>query len=166
MAGRISQRTRRRYLAICAKNFKWLTMLVVRLTDRPIAPSLSGNLQCIDIQVVPPSSYFTANLMQLLVTAATKRKNKFVADFRTEGSELNKTLIVRIQWRQQPRPSANAKVAEETGYRARLPASLIIWFIAGAAGGNAAGDFIEEELRFVAAPETRLPEHWAASSVY
>ena len=97
------------YIAICAKNFKWLTMLVVRLTDRPIAPSLSGNLQCIDIQVVPPSS-FTANLMQLLVTAATKRKNKFVADFRTEGSELNKTLIVRIQWRQQPRPSANAKV--------------------------------------------------------
>jgi hypothetical protein len=60
-----------------------------------LLPKSLGNLQRINIQVLP-SGHFVAGLMQLAMVATAERDGELVADFETQGSGLGKAQMVRI----------------------------------------------------------------------
>ena len=69
---------------ICRRRF-W-----VRLLPKPL-----GDLQCIDVEVLPPD-HFIASLMQPPMMAPAERYGELVADFETERSGLGKSQVMRI----------------------------------------------------------------------
>src|ERR1035437_9336242 len=81
---------------ICRRRF-W-----VRLLPKPL-----GDLQCIDVEVLPPD-HFIASLMQLPMMAPAERYGELVADFETERSGLGRPQVMRIGW---------LAAADETGLR-------------------------------------------------
>ena len=61
-----------------------------------LLPKPLGDLQRIDVQVLPPD-YFIAGLMQLSMVTTAKRYGEFVTDFETKGSGLGKPQVMRIR---------------------------------------------------------------------
>ena len=60
-----------------------------------LLPKPLGNLQCVDVQILPPC-HFIAGLMQRPMMTAAEGYGELVADFETEGSGLCETQVMRI----------------------------------------------------------------------
>jgi hypothetical protein len=60
-------------------------------------PEASGDLQGIDVEVIPPGR-FIADLVQLAVMTATQGNGELVADFHADGTRLGITQVVWIGW--------------------------------------------------------------------
>src|SRR5215831_1755369 len=60
-----------------------------------LLPKTSCDLQCIDLQVLPPGS-LAADLMQLPMVSTAKWHGKFIAHLQTHCSRLRKAQMVRI----------------------------------------------------------------------
>ena len=58
-------------------------------------PKLLGNLERVDLEVLPPC-HFIAGLMQLPMMTAAERDGEFVANFEAEGSGLGEPQMMRI----------------------------------------------------------------------
>ena len=58
-------------------------------------PQPLGDLQCVDLQILPPGNLI-AGLMQLPVMAAAERDGELVADFEAECARLRKPQVMRI----------------------------------------------------------------------
>src|ERR1035441_5591845 len=58
-------------------------------------PKPLGDLNRVDIQVVPPG-HFVASLVQLTMMAAAERNGELIADFQAQGSGLRKAQVMRI----------------------------------------------------------------------
>src|SRR5262245_61067147 len=56
---------------------------------------MSCDLQCIDLQVLPPSR-LGPDRMKLPMVSTTKWHGKFIADLETDGSRLRKAQMMRI----------------------------------------------------------------------
>ena len=62
-----------------------------------LLPQPSGDLQGIDVEVVPPGC-FIADLVQLAVMTAAEGNGELIADFQTDGTGLGIAQVVRIGW--------------------------------------------------------------------
>jgi hypothetical protein len=58
-------------------------------------PKPLGDLQCVDLQILPPD-HLIAGLMQLPMMTAAKGYGELVADFEAQGSRLRKSQVIRI----------------------------------------------------------------------
>ena len=60
-----------------------------------LPPKTSGDLQRIDLQVLPPG-HLIAGLMQLSMMATTERHGELVADLETARAQLGEPQMMRI----------------------------------------------------------------------
>ena len=60
-----------------------------------LVPKRLGDLQRLDVEILPPGE-FVAGLVQLPMMTAAKGHGELVADFKADGSGLGKAQVMRV----------------------------------------------------------------------
>jgi hypothetical protein len=60
-----------------------------------LLPQSFGNLECVDVEILPPG-HFIARLMQLSVMTTAKRHRELIADFHPDRPGLREPQVMRV----------------------------------------------------------------------
>jgi hypothetical protein len=88
-----------------------------------LLPQSSGDLQCFDLEPVPPGNLI-ACLMQLPVMSAAERDGELVADLDPQGAWLCEAQVMRVAWMA---PAYKARLGSDKTKMGFVAAAFVLW---------------------------------------